>query len=242
MLVKLSKKPKSPIIINGFPGFGLVGTIASEFLSEHLNVEVIGKYWFEETPATIAIHESKIINPVTIYYNKKYNIIVVHSITAVQGLEWKAADLIIDIAKQTNAKEIIGLEGVGSAKEAQGQDDHPEEHRIFFYTNNPANAEKVRKTGAEELKESIIMGITAAILLKTNIKTTVLFAQVHSNLPDSKAAAKLIEVLDKYMKLKVDYRPLIKMAEQLEGKLKKLISESQELTKQQKAKQLDYMG
>ncbi|MBW2989975.1 PAC2 family protein, partial [Candidatus Woesearchaeota archaeon] len=42
MQIKLWKKPKNPIIIEGFPGFGLVGTIASEFLIDHLKTELIG--------------------------------------------------------------------------------------------------------------------------------------------------------------------------------------------------------
>ena len=32
----LSKKPKGVTIVEGFPGFGLIGTIATEFLIEHL--------------------------------------------------------------------------------------------------------------------------------------------------------------------------------------------------------------
>ena len=47
MKIILKKKPKNPTIIEGFPGFGLVGTIASEFLIDHLNTEMIGKIWIE---------------------------------------------------------------------------------------------------------------------------------------------------------------------------------------------------
>src|SRR3989338_7243565 len=100
MEIKLSKKPKNPIIIEGFPGFGLVGTIATEFLIEHLKCEQIGKYYFDDLPATIAIHDGKVVDPIGIFYNKKYNIAIIHSISAVAGMEWKAADLILNIAKQ----------------------------------------------------------------------------------------------------------------------------------------------
>ncbi len=61
MQIKLTKKPKNRILIWGFPGFGIVGTIAIEFLLDHLNVERIGKIVFDEMPATIAIHEGKIV-------------------------------------------------------------------------------------------------------------------------------------------------------------------------------------
>ena len=71
MEIKLSKKPKNPIIIEAFPGFGLVGTIAGEFLLEHLEVEQIGKIIFDEMPAMVAIHENKIVEPLGVFYNKK---------------------------------------------------------------------------------------------------------------------------------------------------------------------------
>ena len=55
MQIKLTKKPKNCILIEGFPGFGLVGTIAGEFLLEHLQTEQIGKIIFDEMPIMVAI-------------------------------------------------------------------------------------------------------------------------------------------------------------------------------------------
>ena len=109
MKLILKKKVKNPIIITGFPGFGLVGTIATEYLLEHLDCEQISRFWFENMPATIAIHGGKVVDPVGIFYNKKYNLIIVHSILTTQNIEWAVADLIEDLAKQTNAKEIINI-------------------------------------------------------------------------------------------------------------------------------------
>ena len=77
MEVKLWKKPKNCIIIEGFPGFGLVGTIASEFLIEHLKTEQIGKILFNDMPAMVAIHENKVVEPLGIFYNQKYNLLLV---------------------------------------------------------------------------------------------------------------------------------------------------------------------
>lgn len=67
---ELTKKPKSPIIIEGFPGFGLVGTISTEFLVEHLGAEKIGKIDIEENPPMVAVHKGKVIDPIGIFYRK----------------------------------------------------------------------------------------------------------------------------------------------------------------------------
>ena len=75
----LTKKPKNPTIVLGFPSMGLVSTIATKFLIDHLDVEEIGHLESESILPLTAIHKSKIVNPITLYYNKKYNLIVVQS-------------------------------------------------------------------------------------------------------------------------------------------------------------------
>lgn len=235
MDIKLSEKPVNPIIIEGFPGFGLIGTIVTEFLIDHCDCKCIGRYWFEDLPASIAIHEEKLINPIGIFHNKKNNLLLVHSITGTTGIEWKAADLILEIAATCKAKELICIEGVGTGQETTTTN-------IFSYTNNDKQKKKLEEIGVKPLKEGIILGVTSAIMLKTDSPTTCFFAETHSALPDSKAAAKVIEVLDKYLDLDVDYKPLLKQAEKFEEKLKGLLAKSQEAMDQQEKKQMNYVG
>ena len=237
MKIELKKKPKNPIIIEGFPGFGLVGTIASEFLIDHLKTEQIGKLWMHELPAMVAIHEGQVVEPIGVFYNKKYNIIIVHGIIGVQGLESKITDAIIDMAKTLKAKEIISLEGIGSSTPS-------EQTNVFFYTSDQKRANSLKKTGCNVLKEGIVMGTTGILLLKSEktLPVTSIFAETHSELPDSKAAAKVVEVLDKYLGLNVDYKPLLKQAEKFESKLKELLSKSQKISDEQKKKKLSYVG
>ena len=97
---KIDKKVKAPTVIEGFPGFGLVSTIATGFLVDHLKCEQIGKYWFESGQPSIAIHNCALVDPIGVYYNKKYNIVIVHSISPVTGNEWQAADIVMEVAKQ----------------------------------------------------------------------------------------------------------------------------------------------
>lgn len=234
---EISKKVKAPTVIEGFPGFGLVSTIATGFLIDHLKCEQIGKYWFEEGQPSIAIHGCKLVDPIGVYYNKKYNIVIVHSIAPAQGNEWKAAEIVLDVAKQIGAKEIITLEGVGSQE--------MDETRGFFYTSNPAHRKNFEKIGIDCLGEGIIVGVTAALLTKgqqKNLDVCALFAETHSNLPDSKAAAKVIELLDKYIGLKVDYQPLLRQAEEFEKKLRNMMEKAQQSKDIKDKKQISYVG
>ncbi len=225
--IQLWKKPKNVTIIEGFPGFGLVATITTGYLIEHLKCEQIGSVYFEDAAPTLAVHKNKMIDPIGIYYNKAKNLIIIHAITSAQGLEWKAAQAILDIANQLTAKEIISIEGVGSKEKSE---------RGFHYTQNQKASKRLQKLGIDELGEGIIVGVTSALMLRlkrNKMPMTCLFAETHSQLPDSRAAAKVIEMLDGYLGLKVDFKPLLKEAAEFEKKLKGIATDFQKTEKQQ---------
>lgn len=236
MEILLWKKPKNPILIEGFPGFGLVGTIATEFLIDHLETEQIGKIMFEELPAMAAIHDGKIVEPLGIFYNKKFNLVILHAITASSGVEWKIAEALLSIAKQLDAKEIISIEGVGSSGIKLSSD-------AFYYTNQENKIGFLNHIGLKPLKEGIIMGVTGAIILKDReLPKSAFFADTASNMPDSKAAAKIIEALDKYLGLAVDYQPLLKQAEKFEEKLSGILEQSSKMQELSEKKKMSYVG
>ncbi|MEK6950670.1 MAG: PAC2 family protein [Nanoarchaeota archaeon] len=235
MKLILNKKPKNATIIEGFPGFGLIGTIATEFLMEHLETEKIGIIEMDEVPAMIAIHQNKIIEPISLHYSKDYNMILVHAINVGKDLAWKLADVMGELAKMVDAKEIISLEGVGSP--------NPESGRVFYYTTQDGKVSKKLDSVAKPLMEGIIVGVTGALLAKSvGVPVTALFAEARSNLPDSKAAAEIIKALDAYTGLKVDPKPLYKQAEAFEEKLKGILQKSKDAEELHDEKKLSYVG
>ncbi len=230
----LSKKPMGATVIEGFPGLGLVGTIATGFLLDHLKCEKIGSYYFENPPATLAVHGCSIVDQIGIYYNKEYNLVIVHAITSVANMEFPAADLILELCRQIKASEIITIEGVGSSD--------GEETRGFFYTDHAGLRKTLESLGTDCLGEGIIVGVTAALLMRGGFPILSLFAETHSKLPDSKAAAKIIEILDKFLKLKVDYEPLLKQAAEFEKKLKGMLEQTMKAQEMKEQQQVGYIG
>ena len=227
----LNKKPKNPIIIQGFPSIGLVSTIATKFLIDHLDVEEIGHIESEHIVPLTSIHKGKVVNPITLFYNKKYNIIVVQSLTEVTGYEWELASTMVEIAKTLAAKEVIVLESMPS---------HEENLDVYYFSN------KNKVKDVKELKEGIVMGTTAALLLKAKeIPVTCIFAEAHSQLPDSESAAKVVRALDGYLGLKIDYAPLIEAARKFEASLKQYLEKTKQaaqVTTQKEQKELSYIG
>lgn len=234
VVLELNKKLNNVTVIEGFPGFGLVGTITTEYLIDHLKCEKIGRAYFEDQPAILAVHSNMVIDPISIYYNKKYNLVIIHSISAAQGIEWKAADLVLDICKKVKAKQIISLEGIGATAKS-GQD-------VLYMTNSKPFEKKLKSVGVKVLDEGIIIGVTSGLMLKAKKDFTAIFAEVKSNLPDSNASARILNVLDKLLGLKVDTKPLIKQAEKFEEKLKGLMNQAQQTQKQVDKKTISYVG
>ena len=234
MQFELKEKPKKgATIIEGFPGFGLVSTIATEYLIDHLSAKLIGNITSDKIPAMVAVHKGQIVEPIGIFYDEKNNIIIVRAITNVNGLEWDITKNIQELAEEIKAKEIISIEGISS-------DQKPPEPEAFFYTKNEERKKKFVSLNLREMDEGIIVGVTAALLTKLP-DTTFLFTEASSELPDSRAAAKIIEVLDDYLKLKLDFKPLVKKAEDFEQKIKQILMQVKDSTKQKEKKE-SYFG
>lgn len=209
---------------------GLVSTIATKFLIDHLDVEEIGYIESEHIMPLTAIHKSRIVNPITLFFNKKYNVIVIQSLTDVTGYEWELASTLMDIARTLSAKEIIVLESMPS---------HEGNLDVYYFSNK-------NKLKLKELKEGIVMGTTAALLIKAKeFPVTCIFAEVHSQLPDSESAAKVVEALDAYLGLNINYEPLLEAARKFETNLRQYIEKRKEaaqtISKTEK-KELTYFG
>lgn len=235
MEVILKKRPKNVIILEAFPGFGLIGTITTEFLINHLNVEKIGYIMFKDMPPIVTLHENKLVEPFAIYYNKKYNLVILHAIMTPKNYEWKIAESINKLAKELDATRIISVEGIFSFAEIS-------EPKIFYYTNDKQIARKFKADSVRQLKEGIILGVTAALMLKAKVPITCLFAETTSQLPDSKAAAKIIELIDQLFGFNIEYKPLLEVAEKFEEKLKSMISKAQQVSQEHAKKEMPYVG
>lgn len=234
MAIELQEKPKSPIIIEGFPGFGFVSTIVTEFVIKHLNAKKIGRIQLTKSTPLAAIKNSEVIDPLEVYYDKKSNIVLLRALTGVNGAEWETAGIISELSQQLKAKEVISIEGIASEKLAK-------EPKVFFHTNQ--KQEKFQKLKIEKLNNGIVMGVTGVLLLKEKeMPLSCLFVEAHPDMPDSKAAGEIIKILDNYLNLKIDYEPLMKIGQEAEDKIRGLLEQVQQASTQKEKKEQSYLG
>ena len=244
MTIELYKKPKNVTIIEGFPGFGLVGSITTEFLVDHLHAELIGKIFLPKQPAIATIHKSSIVYPMSIYYSKEKNLIILEGLYVVPGSEWDIASDILKIAEETKAKDIISLEGVHLPPKqgADGEAANEKEPSVYFYTSN-WDQKPLKSLGYESINEGVVMGVSGSLLLKNrNYPHCCLFVEARIKYPDSAAAAKLIDTLNKIIKINIDYAPLLESAKEFEEKLKGIVMNTENAKKINDQKQMNYVG
>lgn len=233
MTLELTEKPKNPIIIEGFPEFGFVSTIATEFLIKHLDAKKIGKFSTNKLLPISVIHNSKLMDPLEIYYAKKENIIILRTMTNITGAEWEIAEIVQELAEKLKAKEIVSIEGLSSPAGKPS--------KVFYYTNQ--DCKKFEKLKIESIKDGIVMGVTGVLLLKSEkIPMSCIFAEATPGMPDSRAAGEVIKALDGYLNLKVDYKPLMKTAQEVEEKVRGILSKIKETSTQKDKKEVSYLG
>ncbi|MBI2105947.1 proteasome assembly chaperone family protein [Candidatus Woesearchaeota archaeon] len=221
MKIHLHEKPQNVRLVLGFPGFGLVGTIATKFLIEHLDVKKIGEIESNKLLPLAAIHKNKLIGPLDLFYNKKYNLVILQTLSELAGFEWKIGDVIEELTRILNIKEVIILEGLPAENKAKGA------LKTFFYSSN--NTKAGERMGLSLLQEGVMMGATATVMLKLeDIPVSVILAESPSKFPDSEAAARTIQSLDKYFGMDIDYKPLMKAAKNFEVMLKEMMDKVKE--------------
>ncbi|MEM2955766.1 MAG: PAC2 family protein, partial [Nitrososphaerales archaeon] len=104
-------KIDSPIIIEGFPDVGLVGTIASLHLIEQLGLSEIAHIESPIFPPVMVLHKGILTEPVRIFGNQ--NILLVTSEIALPPIAiYDLANKLADWFKEKNAKLVISLTGI----------------------------------------------------------------------------------------------------------------------------------
>ncbi len=235
MQIEITGKVKpNPVIIEGFPGIGFVSTISVEYLADHLKVKQIGRIWSDALAPMAMIHGREVVDPIGILYDEKNNLVILEAVSGVAGLEWEIAEALKLLYKKLGAKEIISIEGIGAPAVTE------KEPEAYYFTTDSKKSKIFKSIGVHPIIEGVIFGVSGALMLRglEDMNATFIFAETHSKLPDSKAAAKIIEILDKYLDLNIDYRPLLKRATEMEVKIKELLGKTTDakLLKQEKDK------
>jgi len=217
--VKIITKPLSlenPVIVEGFPGIGLVGNIASQHLIDELDMEYIGSMESKYFPPIAVLFNGIINMPVRIYESKEYNIItVISDIPIHPTISYEVSKVLMDWAQSINVKEIVSIAGIATMSS---------EEKVFGAATNDDILNRI-KDHVEIFQVGTISGISGSVMTECfmrDVPAMSLLGETNSPNPDPRAAASVIKVLNIIYDLPIDTDNLMEQAEQIEIELQKL--------------------
>ena len=216
--VVLEKKPaiKNPILIEGFPGIGLVGNIASQYIVHELNMTYIGAMNSKFFPPLAVLLGGVINMPVRIYEEPTKGVVVLTADIPIHPLaSYDIGREIVSWAESINVKEMVCLAGITVMGD---------QHRVFGAVSQKDMLEKI-KDRTEIFELGTITGITGSIMNECrirNLPALCLLGETTSAEPDPRAAVASIETLNKIYNLGVSTKKLEEQAEQIEQQMSQL--------------------
>ncbi len=236
--IVLDKKEKinSPTFIIGFQGVGLVGTIASQHLADSLKCELIGHIESEYLPPIAILNKNGITYPIRVYYNKKYNLIIITSeVPVTSEFAFEMSSDISELMKRFKSKQIVILEGLIP------KDEMSSKKKVFGVPGNEKMKKFLEKNKIEIIKNGAILGVAGSMLLlakENNFDSYVLMAESHVNIPDALAASNLLNTLSKIFGFKIDTSDLKKKGDKVERKIREIVKTMDKFRKNNPAKSI----
>jgi uncharacterized protein len=216
--VILEKEPtvKNPVLIEGFPGIGLVGNIASQYIVNELNMTYLGAMSSRFFPP-LAVLLGGIVNlPMRIYEEPEKELVVITADIPIHPLaSYDIGKEIVSWAESIKAKEMVCLAGITIMSE---------QHRVFGAVSIKDMLDRI-KDKTEIFEMGTITGITGSIMNECRIRkmpAICLLGETASFEPDPRAAIAAVETLNKIYGLGVSTAKLAEQADQIEVQMHQL--------------------
>ena len=206
-------------VIDGFPSVGLVSTITANYLIDVLELEQIGIMDSKFFPTVSIVRNGVPLYPVRIYAGKGVCIFISEFQPAPKLIR-PIAETILAFAKRKGASTIISPEGL--VLDSEGE--NPEEVAVYALGSTQETRDLLAKHKIEQFGNGIITGVSGVLLnlgKKEGVNAISILAEANPNYPDARAAAKVIEAIDKLLPgTKIDVKPLYTEAENIEKTLR----------------------
>jgi uncharacterized protein len=246
-VVQGKKKLNSPILIAGFPGAGLVGSISTSYIINKLHMNQIACVESEFIVPGVIYTEGKLRHPFRLYSNKEGDIcvLVCEAPIMVEGM-YSVLDTFVKWALNNKVNEVMVLDGIAveglpdskrmpiilssDGREADAAnliDD--DDNNNSDVTNKEEEEKKDDKSHSIYPSTAFIGGIAGGILsscLSNGIASKALLISAARRIPDPEGAAIIIESLSKITNnesLKIDTQQLREQGASLKMRMEKIM-------------------
>ncbi|MGC8567866.1 MAG: PAC2 family protein [Candidatus Micrarchaeia archaeon] len=235
-------KPVNPILIAGLPGIGNVGKIAVDYIRKELKAERYATIYSKYFPQYVVMLKNGLVRmgSNTIYYVNTHKKIGSDLLlftgdfqSASTDGQYKINSKIIEFFKnRLSGKFVYTIGGYASGEQA------PKQHKVFANATSQKVIEEFKDTGAIFNKTSGTIIGSAGMLIgfaKLNKMNGIcLMGETGFNTTyDMEAAEKVISLLSKKIKIKIDTTELKERAKQYQSQIDALAGISEESLEEQ---------
>jgi len=229
---KKGVKIKSPILVEGLPGIGLVGKIAADYLVKSMNAKKIANIYSPYFPPQVLMRKNGVVRMLgmRLYHipQKKNDILVLAGDVqpSVPEAHFEVCERILKYFKKKKGQLIVTLGGYGSGKAAPNP-------KVFGAANSQKLAEKFSKTGIEfgKTKGAIVgaAGLLLGLAKFEKMDAICLMGETHGAYVDPKSSLAVIKALEKALGIRLDTAKLeheIKAGEKFAKKIEEQMAKA----------------
>ena len=225
-------KLKDPVLIEGLPGLGMVGRIATRYLTKQLDAKPFARLYSPHFPYYVLVNQKGSVRLLhclfSFWKNKtgKHDLIFLTGDSQAQTIEgqYDVADTILDFAEKHGVKAIITIGGY--RKEAEKKPKVVAVSTDLELLNKALKADAIASPSGNPIVGTAGLLLGLAKFRKTS--ALCLLGETRGYLPDPEAAKGVLTVLQNILKIEIDLSDIDKEIE----RAKKVIERMKKIAKE----------
>ena len=211
---------EDPVAVIGFPGVGLVSSIAANFMVGRMQMQAVAGMSSPAMPPYCLVHNGTAYPPVRIYGRKHTtktgrDLLVCLSEYAPKPEDcYELVQAILSYLKYAGCREVVCLEGIPRMSEQDVS---------VVFGSGPGSERMVKRSKFTRMENGMVKGITGIIMYEApswGMGLTTVMVPANPNLPDPGSAAKLIPAISSMIPgLRLNAKPLLAEADEIRRRM-----------------------
>ncbi|WP_122090822.1 proteasome assembly chaperone family protein [Halalkalicoccus subterraneus] len=216
-----------PVLIEGLPGVGHVGTLVAEHLIEEADGELVRRIHSEHLPPQVTVSESGVAELVSVdcYHvalDERDALVVTGDQQAASGVgHYRITEGVLDVAAEFGTDELLALGGVPTGELV-------EDHAVLGAASDESVVETLESVGVEFREnepEGGIVGISGLLVGlggHRGLDAACLMGETSGYLVDPKSAQAVLGVLQEHLGFEIDLTDLEERADEMEDVVERM--------------------
>ena len=231
------EKP-SERVIAGFSSFGLAGLTAVDFLVNELDFEETGHISTDALPSITPFSNGSPRHHTRLFSRPDLEItLLVNELFVPLGAADSFAKAILEWTDSNEVKEITILSGVPVQH-------GPDGHQVFYVATEDYQGERLADAKIPAMGGGFLDGVNASLIgrgMDSDLRVGVFNTPVHDQIPDVKAALRLLEAVERFYGIDIDTSALEQFSSEVEQYYQELETRLETITQTETPEDRMYM-